>query len=80
MNERNRRVALRRTVARRLSGFFTDWLAQLAAGSATLWERVERQLTEPHPDDETSATRVPMQQQPMQQQPAQQQQQRKQDE
>jgi len=79
MNQPSQRTVLRRIVSRQLDGFFAVWLAQLAAGSVALWERVERRLAERRKDDSAAPVgRAPMQQQPMPQ-PAQQQQ-RKQDE
>ncbi|MBV8834897.1 MAG: hypothetical protein JO000_00030 [Alphaproteobacteria bacterium] len=44
MNARNPGPKLRRIVAQRLDRFFSAWLAQLGAGTAALWERVERRL------------------------------------
>jgi len=80
MNEPSQRTVLRRIVSRQLDGFFAVWLAQLAAGSVALWERVERRLAERRKDEAAApVSRAPMQEQPMPQ-PAQQQQQRKQDE
>jgi hypothetical protein len=37
-------IASRRAVAERLRRFFSDLTAQLAAGTAHLWERVEHRL------------------------------------
>ena len=37
-------IASRRAVAERLRTFFSDLTGQLAAGSAELWERVQRRL------------------------------------
>ena len=85
MNARNQGPQLRRIVARRLDRFFSAWIAQLAAGTSALWERVERRLADAPPqsdaraEDAPDATRVPMQQAP-QHQPAQQQQEKKKDE
>ena len=80
MNERDHRTVLRRTLSRRLEGFFNAWLAQLAAGSTALWERVERRLGERRSDEGAApVNHVPTQQQPTPQ-PMQQQQQKKRDE
>jgi hypothetical protein len=43
-------VALRRAVAERLRKFFTDWTAQLAAGTAQIWDGVQRRVSESPPD------------------------------
>ena len=86
MNARNQGTKLRRIVAQRLDGFFSAWLAQLGAGTAALWERVEHRLAQAPPagsalaEDAPDFMHVPMQQQAPQQQPMQQQQQKKKDE
>jgi hypothetical protein len=38
------RIASRRAVAERLRRFFSELTAQLAAGSAGIWERAQRKL------------------------------------
>lgn len=82
------RAAQRRAVTERLRRFFAALTAQLAAGTAEIWSRVERQTTsrvvEPVRDestrdeslrDDVTAPPPPMRS-PMQQQPLQQQQQK----
>jgi hypothetical protein len=64
--------ALRRKVARHLRKFYAEWTAQLAAGTAEIWNLVEYRLaikneaerTAPHVGDIPQAsTQQPMQQQ-----------------
>lgn len=68
-------VALRRAVAERLQKFFADWTAQLAAGTAQIWDGVQRRLSERPPDAPPPTVQMPppIQHAPMQQQPTQQQ-------
>jgi hypothetical protein len=86
MTARNQGTQLRRIVAKRLDRFFASWLAQLGAGTAALWEQVERRLAGPATPrgsiepDAPPVMHVPMQQQAPRHQPAQQQQQKKKDE
>jgi len=86
MSARNQGTQLRRIVAQRLDSFFSAWLAHLGAGTAALWERVERRLAQAPAEGNTLAEdsppvmHVPMQQQAPQHQPTQQQQQKKKDE
>ena len=46
-------IASRRAVAERLRRFFSDLTGQLAAGSAELWERVQRRLPTSAQQNET---------------------------
>ena len=39
-------VALRRAVARRLRRTFDAWTAELAAGTTSIWDGVQRRLSE----------------------------------
>lgn len=51
MKDRNRNpedtAALRRAVSERLQRFFADLTTRLAAGTAGIWDKVERQLGQP---------------------------------
>ena len=77
MNARNSKdAAQRRAVTQRLRRFFADLTGQLGAGTAEIWNKVERRVTHQHRPDE-SAGEVPAapgpphttaQPQPMQQQ------------
>ena len=55
-------VALRRAAADRLRTFFADWTAQLAAGTAQIWDGVQRRLSEKEPEAPPPARHMPMQQ------------------
>ena len=61
-------VALRRVVAEHLRKFFVDWTAQLAVGTAQIWDGVQRRLSENPPEAPPPAQHMPMQQRPAQQQ------------
>jgi hypothetical protein len=66
-------------VADRLRRFFAEWTAQLAAGTAEIWARVERRLAHKPPEvapDGDAAPPPGIRHTPMQQQPVQQQQQK----
>lgn len=60
--------AARRAVSKRLRRFFAELTAQLGAGSAEIWAKVERRLAPKR--NETGAADAPMQSQPEQQQQA----------
>ena len=72
------KAAQRRAVTERLRRFFAALTGQLAAGTAEMWTRVERQIT-PRPRESASdasddaatpppPVRLPLREQPMQQQ------------
>ena len=67
-------AARRRAVSERLRRFFADLTAQLAAGTAEIWHKVEQRSAQPTTPEATSAPphylTQPMQQQPEQQQQA----------
>ena len=77
MNTRNSKdAAQRRAVTERLRRFFADLTGQLGAGTAEIWNKVERRITHQPPPEE-AAGEVPdtpdpphtaIQPQPMQQQ------------
>ena len=68
-------AALRKVVTERLRRFFADLTAQLEAGTAEIWSRVERRLARKSREIESEGEvppspgfPTPMQQQPVQQQ------------
>jgi hypothetical protein len=64
-----RDAAMRRAVTERLRRFFAELTAQLAAGRAEIWAKVERRLTQkaqPDTGHEGPANVSPAQSQPLQ--------------
>ena len=55
--------AARKAVTERLRRFFAERTAQLAAGTAEIWSRVERQIAKKSPQSEDAAPSPPKQQQ-----------------
>ena len=46
----DKNVALRRAVANRLKRTFDAWTAELAAGTSSIWDRVQRRLSDKVPE------------------------------
>ena len=67
MDKDDNGVALRRAVADRLRAFFAGWTAQLAAGTAQIWDGVQRRLSEQEPEAPPPVRQMPVRQQPAQQ-------------
>jgi hypothetical protein len=56
MNTSDRKgPAARKAVTERLRRFFAERTAQLAAGTAEIWSRVERQIAKKSPESEDAA-------------------------